>query len=262
MNSCRKSIFIILLFVLSGMWILPGQAAYAQKAKKINWGVITIDSTWTPRGASASHEVIAKYKPTIDSLHIVIGHSKKELVKNPPESPLSNLAADIILSQAQKYLDKKGINERIDMALTNFGGIRTSLPKGDISVADVLSVFPFDNRIIILEIQGKYITRLIENFAERNRVEALSGVELVINKHEVEKFLIGGMPVDNDKTYRLATIDFLFKGGDSVYTLKYASGAMETGIILRDAVIDYIKNLTANGKDVDATEDARVIIKK
>lgn len=261
MNSFRKSILIITLIV-SGIWIMPGQAAYAQKAKNINWSVITMDSTWTPDGRSASHEIIAKYKPTIDSLHLVIGHSKKELVKNPPESPLSNLAADIILSQAQKYLDKKGINEKIDLALTNFGGIRTSLPKGDISVADVLSVFPFDNRIVILEIEGKYISQLIENFARRNRVEALSGVELVIRKNEVEKFLIGGKPVDDEKIYRFATIDFLFKGGDSVYTLKYATDAIETGIILRDAVMEYIKDLTTSGKDIDAESDARVIIKK
>lgn len=261
MNSFRKSILIITL-ILSGIWIMPGQAVYAQKAKHINWSVVTMDSTWTPGGRSASHKIIAKYKPTIDSLHLVIGHSKKELVKNPPESPLSNLAADIILSQAQKYLDKNGINEKVDMALTNFGGIRTSLPKGDVSVADVLSVFPFDNRIVILEIEGKYISQLIENFAKRNRVEALSGVELVIRKNEVEKFLIGGKPVDDAKTYRLATIDFLFKGGDSVYTLKYANDAIETGIILRDAVIEYIKDLTAGGKDIDAESDARVIIKK
>lgn len=261
MNLLKKSIFLSVLLFLCTVALLS-EHIYAQNNKNISWSIITMDSTWNSKGESATGKVIAKYKPSIDPLMVVIGYTDKELQKAAPESPLSNLSADIILDCAQKYLDKKGITGKVDIALTNFGGIRTSIPAGEITSFNILSIFPFDNRIVIIDIQGKYVRELMENFAKRGRVEALSGVEVVINENNLEKCLIGGAPIDDNKMYKLASIDFLLSGGDSVYALKYGVNIIETNILLRDAVIEYINNLTLNGKKVSAEKDSRVIIKK
>lgn len=256
MKKIQKSIFLAIILIF-GTATISQNTICAQNNKSISWSIVTIDSTWNPKEVMNTGKIIAKYKPSIDPLMAVIGQTDKELDKYTPESPLSNLSADIILQAAQKY-----INGKVDIALTNFGGIRTSIPKGDISAFDILSVFPFNNKIVVLDIEGKYVRELMENFAKRGRVEAVSGVEIVINKKVLEKCLIGGAPIDDNKIYKLASIDFLLTGGDSVYALKYASSVIETGIILRDAVIEYIKKVADSGKKINAEKDGRVVIIK
>lgn len=260
MNFFQKTIFLALLLCGSTL-LLPQSSVYAQKTKTLQWSIVSMDSTWNPQGTSVTGKIIGKYKPTIDPLMETIGHTSKELRKDPPESPLSNLSADIIFQYGQKYLDARAGGNKIDMALTNFGGIRTVLPAGKITTFDILSVFPFDNRIVILELPGKYMRELMENFAKRGRVEALSGVEVEIEDHQLKKCRIGGRELDDNAVYRIATIDFLLGGGESMYALKYATQVTETGTILRDAVIEYVKARTALGEMIDAQKDGRVIIK-
>jgi 2',3'-cyclic-nucleotide 2'-phosphodiesterase (5'-nucleotidase family) len=244
------------------MTAVTPQQACAQHKKDISWSIVKIDSTWNAKGESATGKIIAKYKPTIDPLMEVIGYTDHELDKYSQEHSLANLATDILMSRAQKYLAQKGLDTNLDIALTNYGGIRTTIPSGDITSFDVLSVFPFDNRLVVLSLEGKYLRELMDNFAKREKVEAMAGVEIVVNKKQLEKCLIGGLPIDDTKIYKIVTIDFLLGGGDSVYALKYATDIIETGVIVRDATIDYIKEQTQNGKKIVAAKDIRVIIKK
>lgn len=260
MRIFKKSIFLAVSILFAAV-LLPEQLN-AQNQKNISWSIVKMDSTWNSQGDTKVKQIISKYKPTIDPLMVVIGSTDKELDKFPPESPLSNLSAGIIADCAQKYLAKKGTDTKVDIALTNFGGIRTSIPAGEITAFDILSVFPFDNRVVIVDLEGKYVRELLENFAKRGKVEALSGVEMVINQNQLEKCLVGGLPIDDHKIYKVASIDFLLTGGDSVYALKYASNVVETGIVLRDAVIEYIKDITRSGKKVTAEKDGRVVVKK
>lgn len=260
MNFFQKSIFIALL--LCGGLLLPQASAYGQKGKAITWSLVRMDSTWTPKGATAAGAIIGKYKPTIDPLTASIGYSVKELTKRAPESPLSNLAADIIFQYGQHYLDSLRKGETVDLAITNFGGIRTSLPAGEITSFDILSIFPFDNRIVILDLPGKYLREMLETFAKLERVEAMSGVEMEITDKQLKKCKIGGKDIDDNAVYQIATIDFLLGGGDKMYALKYATKVTETGTILMDAVIAYIKNETAHGRKINADTDGRVVMKE
>lgn len=261
MNLIKKSIVFAFSIVLVMTAVAP-QQAHAQHKKNLSWSVVKIDSTWNAPGESVTGTIIARYKPTIDPLMEVIGSTDYELDKLSAKHSLANLSTDILLDRAQKYLEKKGMDTHIDIALTNYGGIRTTIPAGDITSFDVLSVFPFDNRLVIFNLEGKYVRELMENFAKRGRVEAMAGVEIVVAKNQLEQCLIGGMPIDDAKIYRIATIDFLLSGGDSVYALKYGTDVIETGIIVRDAVIDYIKEQTRNGKKVIAAPEIRAVIKK
>ncbi|HNY05508.1 MAG TPA: hypothetical protein PKL23_03560, partial [Candidatus Egerieousia sp.] len=64
-----------------------------------------------------------------------------------------------------------------------------------------------------------------------------------------------------NRVYNVATIDFLLNGGDQVTTLKNNSGVIYTNIIMMDGIINYIKNLTAQGKYIDAQMDGRCTLK-
>ena len=60
------------------------------------------------------------------------------------------------------------------------------------------------------------------------------------------------------KIYRIATIDFLLSGGDNVVALKDAVKVEETGLLIRDAIIEKIASFSASGAKVTARIDGRV----
>ena len=218
--------------------ILFAISSAAQNIKKAEWSKVKMDSSWESLAEqgkeSKSTKIINKYKPAVDELNVVIGEAAKDLPAHSPESELSN-----------------------------FGGIRLSnFPKGDITIAQVMACFPFDNRIVILDMPGKYIRQMLQAFARRGRVEALSGVELYIKANKVERFRIAGEPLKDDKIYKVATIDFLANGGDNVYSFKNAVGMTNTNVQIKDMIVDKIKALTAEGKKVDPKVDGRVKIEK
>lgn len=200
--------------------------------------------------------IIARYKPEMDrKMQEVIGVSDSEMRSGRPESLLSNFAADALVEFAAKRSGGK-----VDFGLTNFGGIRAALPGGNIRLYDIYSIFPFENYVVILDLPGKSVRALFESFA-RNRVEALSGnVKIVIDEddREVEELFINGEKLDDSKIYRIATIDFLLSGGDNVLALRDAIKVEETGLLIRDAIIEKIAGFSAKGLKVSAKLDGRV----
>lgn len=260
-------IFLIALFAIAA--IMPdGATASTPRGRKkrnkeirIEWSETKIDSTWNPSAENAASLIIKRYKPSVDSLDMVVGHTKKELRKSAPESPLSNFTADIVFKISDSYLQSKQLGH-VDMALTNFGGIRTDIKKGAVTVSDIFSVYPFDNKLVVIDIRGKYIKEIVEMFIENNRMEVLSGVRLIIHKDKSYDLTIGGQPVEDEKIYKLATIDFMLNGGDKVYALQKCENVIETNIVMRDAVIRYFKEKEAAGELVDSDCDGRVVIEK
>lgn len=229
----------------------------SDKQKSISWRVERMDSTYNPSSPTASGEIISKYKPAIERLLEPIGKSAKQMSIGEPEGELSNWAVDALKKYTNNYIKENRIKGECDISLLNSGGMRTTMPKGDINAYDILSIFPFENRVVILFIEGKYVRMLMESFAIRNKIEPMGGVEIEIKDKRVKKCLINGEPIDDKKTYTIATIDFLQHGGDNVFALKYASESIDTGITLRNLFTEYIKGETAKGRIIDAHKDGR-----
>ena len=216
------------------------------------WTPVPMDSTWEAMKDFRATMVIEKYSSQVAPLQEIVGYSEAEYDKARPESGLSNFAADVIRAVAEQ---KTG--EKVDIALTNFGGIRTSLPKGAVRVYDIFSIFPFDNYIVTFDIKGSDLRRFLEQMAAR-RVEALSGVRMEISGKKIVKLLIGGEPLDDSKTYKFATINFLMDGGDGVVLSDVAFNRKDTGIWIRDAIVEYLKEQMARGEKIVLNADGRV----
>ncbi len=222
------------------------------------WQRVAMDTTLEGLNILNVDKIINKYSPGIDSLMEIIAYSEDEITKGKPESALSNLAADVILHTAKGYL-KSDANV---FSLTNFGGIRTNLPRGAIRIYDVYSVFPFDNSIVIATIKGSEVRKIMERFASRENFEALGGVEIFVENKELKKCYIAGSELDDNKIYQLATIDFLLDGGDKMKIRKNSLDVKMSGIYIRDAVVDYLREITAKDIKLDNKGDGRIIIKK
>jgi len=247
MNIKRIFITALLLLVIT--------AAHAQI--KYSWTTVAMDATWGDIKDFTATKIISKYEPMVAPLMEIIGYSEDEYDKGIPEGPLSNFAVDVIRAVAEKETGSK-----VDVAMTNFGGIRTSLPKGAVRVYDVYSIFPFDNYLVTFDILGADLDKFLRNMASRGRVEALSNVQVVFDGRTLESLTVGGEPIDPGKIYRFATINFLMDGGDRLSVGGYAKNITNLeNIFIRDAIVDYIREMTARGEIISLKNDGRVIVK-
>ena len=252
MDAIQKQIIhgaFLILFIIAGTVISGAQTIKAYR--------VLMDTTEYQNKASAPvRDIINTYSPELNrKMNQVVGYTTSEMRSYSPESPLSNLAADALLAIARRHygLDK------VDFALTNFGGIRTSFPIGDLTLYYVYAAFPFENSLVLVSLKGSRVRELFESFAA-HRVEVLSGVSLKIDNHRVTELLINGEPVDEERTYHIATIDFLLQGGDRMTMLKDNMGVDYSGLTLRDVILQYIKAFTENGEPIPSRTDKRVVI--
>ena len=216
------------------------------------WTQVPVDSTLDDIKDLRATEVIARYSPQVEPLMEIVGYSEDEYSKQRPESGLSNFAADVIRTIAEQETGRK-----VDVGLTNFGGIRTSLPKGAVRVYDIFSIFPFDNCIVVFDIKGSDLRRFLTGMAGR-RVEALSGVEMDICDRKPVKINVAGAPLDDEQTYTFATSNFLMDGGDGVVLSDVAFNRNDTGIWIREAIVSYLRNQMARGEKIVLHSDGRI----
>jgi|LSQX01.2.fsa_nt_gb 2',3'-cyclic-nucleotide 2'-phosphodiesterase (5'-nucleotidase family) len=244
-----KSLFLTLLLLLGV------SAVYAQI--NYSWTTVAMDASWGDIKDFTATKIISKYEPMVAPLMEIIGYSEDEYDKGIPEGPLSNFAVDVIRAVAEKETGSK-----VDVAMTNFGGIRTSLPKGAVRVYDIFSIFPFDNYLVTFDISGADLDKFLRNMASRGRVEALSNVKVVFDGYKLESLTVGGEAIDPEKNYKFATINFLMDGGDRLSVGDFAKNITNLEhIFIRDAIVDYVREMTARGEIISLKNDGRVIIK-
>lgn len=186
----------------------------------------------------------------------VIGHLPEDMDKYDPESPLSNFVVDFVRERTAEVTGKK-----VDVAITNFGGIRTDkLYAGPLLLDDIESMLPFVNKLSYVKLAGSDLMNIMDDLASR-KMQCLSGVKLVVSDGKVESLQIGGRPFDPARSYGVATVDFLLDGGDSLYVARGARELIITDEVIGKAMESYIRSLSAAGKDIAGSTDGRVIVK-
>lgn len=202
--------------------------------------------------------VINKYKNGLDSIMSpVVGYAARNLDSHRPESPMSNLMADLLRQTAVKSLGKPA-----DIAVMNIGGIRNSFTEGAITFGNIFEIAPFENAFCVLVMDGKAVQELFEQIAYV-RGEGLSGANLVISKdRKLISASIAGKPVDPNKDYTVATIDYLAEGNDKMPAfLKAKSKIFPENSLLRSLLLEYVQNCNKKGIKVDAKVEGRIIVK-
>ena len=229
-----------------------------KRLTSIEAGNIAVTHIERNDGAAAVRAILEKSRTAVDSIKApVIGTAAVELAVYPPESPLMNFAADALRLTAQQHSDTP-----IDIAITNKGGLRSTLAQGTITFGDIYNVFPFENTLALLTLNG---SELLQLFAEIAKVkgEAISGARLTISATgELLTATVGGKPVVAEREYRIATSDYLSQGNDKLYTLaKGRNKVIKSSITIRDLMIQHIAHLHSQGKAVTATIDGRITVK-
>ena len=205
--------------------------------------------------AKAAKAVLAA-QPAMARVKDVIAYSPEAMDKDYPESELSNMYVDIIMRKVQELSGKK-----VHMGVTNFGGIRVDMPKGDVLLDDMLSMFPFKNSLVYVEHKGSVIRGWLEEMAA-GRFQVLGGVKVVAEDGELVSVEIDGEPLDDDKVYGVATISFLMEGGDGLAIGRDALSVTDfKDWDIIDAVLEYIHAETKAGRPIVYHKDGRVVVR-
>ena len=133
------------------------------------------------------------------------------------------------------------------VSLTNGGGLRADLPAGELEYGQLYEAIPFDNRFAIVQLKGEHLRKMVTgnlthggailswgNLAAKARCKG--------DRLDVQ-ITVGGKPLVDGATYKLATSDFLASGGDGVIgRLKLPEGAIKlTDVIIRDGIADVLR---------------------
>lgn len=186
------------------------------------------------------------------TMNKVIGFTPATMTKRLPESSLGNFMADCMLVMGSK---KFGVP--IDIAFMNQGGIRASINKGNITVGNVYELMPFDNLLVIQALKGSVLEAFLNHIAADGGWPISKGSSFKIKNKQAVDIMINGKPLDRNATYLTANSDYIAQGGSDAAMLKVFP-FQNKGYLIRDALIEYIHEITASGKPVDAKIENRV----
>lgn len=199
---------------------------------------------------------VDKYKVTLDKqMNEVIGTSSELMQKGRPESLLTNLTSDVM-----KAYGDQNIEGGADVSIMNVNGHRSTLPKGDLTLGNLFEVYSFDNTITFLEVKGEDLIKIFEAYARIGGKGISSNARLVINNRKLKSATLDGKSIDPNKIYNVVSIDYLADGNNGMNALRDAVSINDTGVTLRDVMIDYVRKQTAEGKQISSQLDGRITI--
>lgn len=259
-QNYTKALYVVAavsLLMLTGCQLTRDAGKNNYRVAKVEGKMIDINSKWDTHPDSSAVALLKPYKEEIDKMYDVIGVSAEKMDRGRPESLLSNLVAEVIRQAAVKVQDTPA-----DMGLVNIGGLRNILPAGNITEATIFEILPFENSLCVLTMKGVHMKALLASIASLDG-EGVSGARMEITKDgKLLSCTIGGQPIDENKLYSVATIDYLADGNGSMDAfLQAEKRECPDGVTLRDLFIEYVKKQTAAGKKITSALDGRITVK-
>lgn len=129
--------------------------------------------------------------------------------------------------------------------MLNHGGIRSVIPKGNVTTRTAYEIMPFENSVIVVGLTGKEIEDLATYFIAEKKPHPLYGITIYTDKtaSQIKKIEIDTEPLILNKTYYIATSDYLANGGDNMLFLKRSTIKYDLDYKLRNLFIDYFKSV-------------------
>ena len=161
-------------------------------------------------------------------------------LRDQPETALGNLLTDAMLESSDA-----------DIAIHNvYGGIRAEMPRGEITFGHIFNVFPFDNRVSIVELTGLDVRKIMANQVHNERRRAgFSGMRTFVScdagRMSVQLIRNDGRKIQDSDILRIVVNDFLLLGGDNILTPVIPKGGFDipsSTPLVRDVLVDWFKN--------------------
>lgn len=197
---------------------------------------------------------IKPYKDHLNStLDEPLAYSPKTLSKSDGQlnTPIGNLMADIVMEMSNPIFHSR-TGKNIDFVLLNHGGIRSIISKGNVTTRTAYQVMPFENKIVVVEITAAKVKELLDYLANKQRAHPVSNIQIILNNdNTLKSVFIEGKPLDENKTYFVATSDYLANLGDNMFFFKDPVSLLDTDYLIRNEMIDYFKKVDTIAPVID-----------
>ena len=224
----------------------------------ISGTIVLMDASFDTPPNEGMQSLVRSYKTELDNeMNVIIGNSARFMDYKRPESLLTNLTADVMKTYGDEHLPGGA-----DLGVMNVHGHRATLPAGEVTVGNLYEIYSFDNTIVFLELKGSDLNKIFDAYARIGGAGISSNTRLVVEEKKVKSATVDGKPVDKDRVYRVVTLDYLAEGNDNMAAFRDALSHTDTGITLRDAMIDWVKEQNRQGKEIESALDGRIIVKQ
>ena len=171
------------------------------------------------------------------------------------QTTIGNLMADVSLMRGNIVFQSREKKD-IDICLLNSGGIRSILPKGNITARNAFEIMPFENSMVVIALKGEQVLELVDFFIADKKAHPLAGITFTIDKaNQPKNILIQGKPLDKETIYYVGTNDYLAGGGDNMTFFQKGIQKYDLDYKLRNILIDYFKQVDT----IPVLRDNRII---
>lgn len=239
-----------------GIYLGEMKVAFSSGEPKFSYRLIPVNARLDKRVDRNFQAQIDYYTNLLEeSMNEVLAYCPNTMRKGTPEALLSNFTADAVYDICTEYF-----GEEPDLAIYNNGGIRAEMPAGDVTRGTVYSIYPFDNTLTLIEIKGSDLLEAFNGIATYGGEPVSSSVKLTIKDKSVYSLEIGGEPVQNDRTYKVATINYLIDATNYLSALRNYTSRRESGVYIYELMSDYVKSLGDQGIQLSSQLDGRVTV--
>ncbi|MGL4380796.1 MAG: bifunctional UDP-sugar hydrolase/5'-nucleotidase UshA [Vibrio sp.] len=149
----------------------------------------------------------------------------------------TNLGRMIALAHMQRA--------KADFGIMNSGGVRDSIPAGDITYKDVLKVQPFGNIVSYVDMNGQevldYLNVVATKPVDSGAYAQFAGIALTVADGKVTDVQIAGKPLRLEQTYRFTLPSFNAAGGDGYPKISDHPGYVNTGFVDAEVLKDFLE---------------------
>lgn len=209
-------------------------------------------------------EFLAPYRASVDSVNnVIIAYSDYDL-KTSRTGGLPNLTADMGYSIGKAIADslrKEGTDVAVDMSIMNVGGIRHPIGLGPITEGQILSTYPFSNRLVLVGIKGADIIEALRVSAAKGGEAVSENVRVVTDSlGNLKRVVINEEEMLPEKEYVVATIDYVAEGNDDLVSLANHRKIYESDVEVAIPIMQWIKNRQNLGLTIAPDLGSRFIV--
>lgn len=202
------------------------------------FNVIEIDSRLDKNHDPELKAFIDTYRTGIDSLNNLRVARSAVALENSGAA-LNNFLSDFVAKKGGEIAGRK-----VDMAIMNKGSVRRSLPKGDVTEGMIIDMQPFNNYIEVLEVKGSDLIDAFNVMSFYRGGDSVSGeLDITMDRdtRKCSSILLNGKPIDPERVYTVATIDYLANGGDFMEPLTRGTRIARSGNVVNQDLLNYLR---------------------
>lgn len=227
-----------------------------------------VSSVVTKTADKVEEKIDAKYGAVFAKSEVEL-NGEKAPGNRTEETNNGDLITDAILWSVANVENAITVDKDHIVAVTNGGGIRAAIGVGDVTMKDINTVLPFGNTVAVVYVKGSELLEALEasTYSTPGAVGGfpqIAGMKITIDTtkefaegdlypastyHAPAKIQrvtideINGNAFKADDVYAVVTNNFCAAGGDTYYVFKNASAQFDTGIVLDEAVVEYIQKV-------------------